>query len=195
MRIDRAQAVAQGIRSRVPVSPEMKAFEYGCGTGLLSFVLQPYLGQITLADYSSGMLAILDEKISAGQIANMASMQIDLSIDPLPTEKYQLIYTLMTLHHIPDTSKILHGFYQMLDTPGYVCIADLDQEDGSFHGPGFSGHQGFNREELAATLKVIGFNKVTVTTVYHTRRMVGTEMKTFPLFLMTAEKLSTRGGL
>ena len=67
VRVERAQAVAESIKARCPLSPHMTALEYGCGTGLLSFALQPYLGHITLADSSSGMLAVLRDKIAAAQ--------------------------------------------------------------------------------------------------------------------------------
>ena len=128
----------------------MTALEYGCGTGLVSFALQPQLGHITLADSSTGMLAVLREKIAAGNIQNMTPVQLDLITDPLPAERYQLIYTLLTLHHIPDTDKILRAFYQLLDSSGYLCVADLDKEDGTFHEDEFHGHLGFDREELSA---------------------------------------------
>jgi ubiquinone/menaquinone biosynthesis C-methylase UbiE len=187
-RIERAQTVAQGIRADVPVTPRMTAFEYGCGTGLLSFALQPYLGHITLADSSSGMLAVLDEKIAAAGICNMTSLKVDLVSDPLPQLKVQLIYTLMTLHHIPETRKVLEGFYSLLDTPGCLCVADLDSEDGSFHGPEFTGHQGFDREALGQMVREIGFRKVAFRTIYHTPRQVAGSTIYFPLFLMTAEK-------
>ena len=59
-----AEAVAARIREIVPVSEDWAAFEYGCGTGLLSFALQPYLGNITLADNSESMLEVLREKIA-----------------------------------------------------------------------------------------------------------------------------------
>jgi predicted TPR repeat methyltransferase len=49
VRVARAAAVAEGIRSRVPLSSAMRALEYGCGTGLLSFELRHELGHITLA--------------------------------------------------------------------------------------------------------------------------------------------------
>ena len=57
----RARTVAGAIRRRVPFTPGMRALEYGCGTGLLSFALQPFPGTITLADSSAEMLAVLDE--------------------------------------------------------------------------------------------------------------------------------------
>lgn len=190
IRTERAQAVARGIQAHVPLTQQMTAFEYGCGTGLLSFALQPYLGLITLADNSSGMLAVLDEKISSGGIHNMTSLKVDLITDPLPNLKIQLIYTLMTLHHILDTDKVLKAFYGLLDTPGYLCVADLDQEDGSFHRveTGFSGHNGFDRGELGEKVRRAGFKQVEFMTIFHTPRVVGMTTKYFPLFLMVAEK-------
>ena len=41
---ERAQAVADLIRSKVKLTRDMSGFEYGCGTGLLSFCLRDQLG-------------------------------------------------------------------------------------------------------------------------------------------------------
>ncbi len=188
IRVERAQAVADGIKAAVPLSPKMTALEYGCGTGLVSFALQPALGHITLADSSTGMLTILREKITAGNIQNMTPVQLDLITDPLPAERYQLIYTLMTLHHIADTDKMLRAFYQLLDNSGYLCVADLDQEDGTFHEDEFHGHLGFDREELSAKVRQAGFQKIGFSTVFHMRKDVNGASKNFPIFLMVAEK-------
>src|SRR5512141_2577390 len=83
-RVERARAVADAVRQAIPLSNNMKAFEYGCGTGLLSFALQSDLGQITLADTSQGMLDVLSEKIAETGVDNMHPLQLDLSIGPLP---------------------------------------------------------------------------------------------------------------
>ena len=190
IRVERARAVAQGIRASVAITPGMTALEYGCGTGLLSFALRPYLAHITLADSSNGMLAVLDEKIVSGGIQNMTSLKADFITDPLPEARFQLIYSLMVLHHVPDTDKILGIFYDLLDSPGYLCVADLDKEDGSFHHDGFTGHHGFDRNELAEQARRAGFRKVEFTTVFNTPRDrdPGTEPTYYPVFLMTAEK-------
>jgi ubiquinone/menaquinone biosynthesis C-methylase UbiE len=189
IRVERARAVAQAIAAAVPLTPHMSAFEYGCGTGLLSFSLQPQLGAITLADNSSGMLAVLAEKIAAAGITNMAPLHLDLSTDALPAQRCQLIYTLLTLHHIPDVEPILRAFYAMLAAPGWLCIADLDKEDGTFHRPEEPvPHHGFARAGLEATLRQIGFSSVRSSTVYQIPRPVNGETKYFPMFLMVAEK-------
>jgi len=38
-KVERARVVADAIRSVIPLSKDMHALEYGCGTGLLSFAL------------------------------------------------------------------------------------------------------------------------------------------------------------
>jgi ubiquinone/menaquinone biosynthesis C-methylase UbiE len=189
IRVERAQAVAEGIKAALPLSPSMTALEYGCGTGLLSFALQPYLGHITLADSSSGMLAVLRDKITAANIQTMTPLQLDLLIDPLPAERYHLIYTLLTLHHIPDTDRMLRAFYNLLDAPGTLCVADLDKEDGTFHEDEFHGHLGFDRAELAARARSIGFTDVRFMTAYHMIKEVQGVVKDFPIFLMVGQKI------
>ncbi len=188
VRVERAQAVAAGIRAALPLSPQLTALEYGCGTGLLSFTLQPQLGHITLADSSAGMLAVLREKIAATNIRDMMPLQLDLSADPLPAERFQLIYTLMTLHHIPDTDRMLRAFYQLLDAPGHLCVADLDKEDGTFHEGEFHGHLGFDRDELDAKARQAGFQSIQFTTVFHMIKEINGVGKDFPIFLMVAAK-------
>ena len=44
VRVERALAVADSIKTDVPLSPQMTALEYGCGTGLVSFALQSRTG-------------------------------------------------------------------------------------------------------------------------------------------------------
>ena len=187
-KIERARAVAEGIMAGVPLSPQMTALEYGCGTGLLSFALRSRLEHITMADSSPGMLAVLGEKIALSGAVNMTLLQLDLAKDPLPTNRFDVIYTMMTLHHVLDTGRILHDFFELLKTPGYLCVADLDKEDGSFHGPDFKGHAGFDRKALGQAAESTGFTDVRFSTVFHLVRPVGEREANFPLFLMIARK-------
>src|ERR1051325_6560469 len=124
-KVERARVVADAIRRAIPLSTEMKALEYGCGTGLLSFALQHNLEQITLADTSQGMLDVLKEKIAKAGMTNMYPLRLDLTSDPLPSERYDLVYSLMLLHHIHDFHSVLARFCDLLLPNGYLVIADL----------------------------------------------------------------------
>jgi ubiquinone/menaquinone biosynthesis C-methylase UbiE len=193
VRTERALAVADAIARRIPLTHDMHALEYGCGTGLLSFALLPRgLGRITLADSSEGMLAVLADKIAAAGIRSMFPLRLDLITDPLPAERYRLIYTLMTLHHIPDTAGILRAFHGMLEENGFLCIADLDSEDGSFHRGGFTGHNGFDRRELEALALRTGFHHVRFETVFGMEKDTDRGLRSYTLFLMTARKPAAR---
>jgi len=184
---ERARTVASAIRERVPLSSGMRALEYGCGTGLLSFELRASVGHFTLADRSDGMLEVLRKKLQAANATNMVPVSLDLIEDPLPDERYDFICTMMTFHHIEDTDAILRAMSSLLESPGYLCVADLDSEDGSFHGEGFHGHNGFDRDELARKANKAGFHKVGFSTVFRTKGGEEQERE-YPMFLMVAEK-------
>jgi ubiquinone/menaquinone biosynthesis C-methylase UbiE len=188
-KVERARAVADAICKGVPLSREMSALEYGCGTGLLSFALQEYLGQITLADTSQGMLDVLTEKISTASVTNMHPLHLDLATDPLPDEQYDITYSLMTLHHIHDTQDILKKFHAILKPNGHLLIADLDQEDGSFHTDGTTDvHKGFARNELQQQVEASGFEEIVFSTAYTIKKKIGDDERSFPVFLMSAKK-------
>lgn len=187
-RIERAKFVAEAIINKVAMSSVNKALEYGCGTGLLSFALKDHAGDVTLADVSDGMLKVLSEKIIAAGAANFKTLKLDLITDPLPDEKYDLIYTLLTLHHIDDVKKILRQFHEILNENGFIAVADLDKEDGTFHGKGFTGHNGFDRNEFKSLVESCGFENISYQTPYIIKREVNGVIKNFPLFLMTARK-------
>lgn len=189
MKVRRAKTVAEAICGAIPLTVEMSALEYGCGTGLLSFALQSDLGQITLADTSQGMLDVLAEKISASGATNMTPLRLDLSVDPLPAQPFDLTYSLMTLHHIEDARGILKKFHALLKPGGWLCVSDLDKEDGTFHTDGTTDvHLGFERGELQKWVEEAGFSGVQFSTAYEIKKDIGGARKTFPVFLLTARK-------
>lgn len=185
---DRADKIAAAIRAEVAPHDGMSALDYGCGTGLLSFPLKDVLGRITLKDTSTGMLDVLREKIAEAGVTNMTVRQTDLTADPLPDERYDLIYSSMTLHHIPDTAKILAVFNHLLNAGGHLCIADLDREDGSFHGIEVDVHHGFDRAELTRLALAAGFAEVRFRTVFEIVKQQETGERAYPVFLLTARK-------
>jgi ubiquinone/menaquinone biosynthesis C-methylase UbiE len=185
---DRANQIAAAIAAEVPLHTGMTVLDYGCGTGLLSFPLRDRLGTMTLADSSAGMLEVLAEKIAADGDAQMHACRLDLMTDPVPAQRYDLIYTSMTLHHVPDTAHILRTFHDLLQPGGYLCIADLDQEDGSFHGIEYDLHHGFDRTTLGALAHAAGFAETRFRTVFEIVKERTEGPRAYPVFLMTARR-------
>jgi len=187
---ERGQIIAEAIRKAVPLHRHMSALDYGCGTGLLSFPLKDELGTILMADSSSGMLDVVAGKIAAQGVGNMTPVKLDLLVDPPPAQHFDLIVTSMTLHHVPDTDYILRIFHGLLKPGGYLCIADLDKEDGSFHGPEIDVHHGFDQAELSLRAAQAGFADMQFQTVFSIAKEGETGTRDYPVFLMTARRAS-----
>jgi ubiquinone/menaquinone biosynthesis C-methylase UbiE len=187
---ERGLQIAEAIRKAVPLHRGMNALDYGCGTGLLSFPLKDELGAILMADTSGGMLERVNEKIAAQGVTNMTTMKLDLLIDPPPAQRFDLIVTSMTLHHVADTDSILRVFHDLLKPGGTLCIVDLDKEDGSFHGPEVDVHHGFERSDLSRRAAQAGFADLHFQTVFSIAKEHATGTRDYPVFLMTARRAS-----
>jgi 2-polyprenyl-3-methyl-5-hydroxy-6-metoxy-1,4-benzoquinol methylase len=186
--IERAAAIAKSIEKIIPLNKRMKALEFGAGTGLLSFLLADRLAEITLMDNSSEMINVAKGKISGQEIGHMKTVLINLEQEDYPGQ-FDIIFSQMVMHHVNDVSGVLKKFYGMLNPEGYLAIADLYREDGSFHGHGFSGHKGFDPELLAKELGDYGFRNISHSTCFEIEKITdeGTEHH-FPVFLIVAGK-------
>lgn len=189
VKIERSKIVAHAILKEIGDGSNLKAFEYGCGTGLVSFFLQPHFKSILMADSSKGMLAVAAVKITAAAVKNMSLREVDLSQGNPINDRFDCIYTMLTLHHMQDIPGTLNHFYAMAQNEGYLFVIDLDREDGSFHGAGFRGHNGFNRESLQNDAAKAGFSDVAFRTVFSiTKKKENGETVVYPLFMMCCRK-------
>jgi ubiquinone/menaquinone biosynthesis C-methylase UbiE len=139
---------------------------------------------VTLADTSRGMREVAQAKIDAGSLEDARVWALDLATERPPDEQFDLIVTVLTLHHIVDLDTVVDGFARLLRPGGHLCVVDLEHEDGSFHGEGFAGHHGFERPALAARLTRHGFGDVSFRACHHIVR----DGVTYPLFLATARR-------
>lgn len=189
-RISRAKIIANEICNSINIDESYSVMEFGCGTGLVSFNLYDKFNKITLIDSSKGMIDILNTKINKYKINNMAPKHLDIFNEDLEDEKFDVIYNSMVLHHINDINGIINKFYRLLNNNGYLCIVDLDKEDGSFHReyPDFNGHNGFNQNELKDILDSEGFSDVESETFLYDEKIIDGKKVNYSLFLMKARK-------
>jgi 2-polyprenyl-3-methyl-5-hydroxy-6-metoxy-1,4-benzoquinol methylase len=182
---DRSIAVAEGIRKNINLNVNMTALEFGAGTGITSFLLKDHLKEIVMIDSSSEMVRITNEKIKSSGALNLKSILYDLEKDSWHGAKFDLIMTQMVLHHVSDIDSIFIKFSKMLNPGGYIAIADLYPEDGSFHGEGFTGHKGFDTKELSARLNKAGFNIIAEEKCFVLNKKISeAETRQFDIFLL-----------
>ena len=187
------KAVGEAILREARPTNDMDVLDYGCGTGLVSLFLLPHVRSVTGADNSPGMLDVLRRKIAEGGIEGMRVIRLDLEHDPVPKDRYHMVVTSMTMHHVADTGKVLRAFHDLLLPGGTLCIADLDTEPGIFHPPEAVGsvhHHGFDRESLKGQIVAAGFAEPRAATAHTVYKPVedGGE-RAFPVFLIVAKRL------
>ena len=187
-KVERAQVVAQRLVERLAPTPQTRLFEYGAGTGLVAQHLQAHVGPVTLADTSQGMRDAMADKIASGALPSSARVwSVDLATEPTPDERFDLVVTVQVLHHVHDLAAVLVAFAAITAPGGHLCIVDLEEEDGSFHGDGFGGHHGFRRSELAAQLEAAGFSDITFEHAYDLTK----DGHEYPLFLAVCTSAAT----
>ncbi|HAQ17891.1 MAG TPA: class I SAM-dependent methyltransferase [Prolixibacteraceae bacterium] len=184
MHMDRSVAIAAELEKMVPLNPSMKALEYGAGTGILSFLLKDRFSEITLMDNSVEMVKVCAEKTEFYQTNHILPICFDLEHKDYD-DHFDIIYNQMVLHHVNDYEAIIYTFFSMLNPGGYLAIADLYTEDGSFHGPDVKVHLGFDPEKLAKLLRKIGFKNIKNKTCFEVKRETGIK---YPVFLLVAQK-------
>lgn len=190
MRVRRARVISKEILKALKTDKSLSAMEFGCGTGLISFNLHDKFKSVILVDTSKGMIGVLNSKIQEYKIENMKAYRGDINREAIFTNTFDVIYTSMVLHHILDTEGTLRNLYGLLNKGGYLCIVDLDEEDGSFHREekDFMGHNGFNQKTLAKLLEKVGFKEVETNIIYRDDKLVGSEKISYSLFLMKGRK-------
>lgn len=190
-RIERAAAVADAIRAAVPMTSGLRAIEIGAGTGLLGLHFAGDLASLLLTDPSTGMLEAATEKIRRGGLGTVSVAPFDLLRHAAPGGPFDLLLSLLVLHHVDDTAAAFRAMFGLLEPGGRIALADLDREDGTFHDADAEGihHLGFERARLAALARAAGFADVGFSTATEIEK----DGRTYPVFLLTARRPTAAG--
>lgn len=183
-RIKRSKMVAEKISEIIRNEKYNSIMEYGCATGLIGLNLCDKFKKVTLMDSETEMIEIVKEKVNKYEKNNIFPIQIDLMNELYKEEKFDFIYTCLTLHHILDTEKIIKVFYDLLNENGMLYIIDLDKEDGSFHinQKDFNGHNGFEQKYMENIFQSVGFLSINSATFYNGEKIYKENIIPYSLF-------------
>ena len=180
-RLDTANAIANKIKENIKLTKETHIIDFGSGTGLLLEALSCDIGKVTAIDISPSMTSILREKELPCELyikeLDLTKQDLDIEVDGIVTS--------MTMHHIKDIKAMLKKFGKMLKSGGFIAIADLESEDGTFHSTDTGvEHLGFAKEEFKKIVEQNGFKNCKIETV----TKISKPHKDFNIFLLTATK-------
>lgn len=186
----RSMAIKEAITKNIPLSKRWKALDFGAGTGILGFMLSDKVQEMFMMDNSVGMVKMTQQKIDNSQESHVHAILHDLTKSDYTENKFDLIFSQMAFHHILDLNSVIPRFFKMMNSGGYIAIADLYSEDGSFHGKDVTDvHKGFDPEELGKLFVKYGFIKPYFETCFRMEKeTVNGKTENFPLFLLVVKK-------
>jgi ubiquinone/menaquinone biosynthesis C-methylase UbiE len=189
-RVKLANDIADAIASEGILRPDMDVLDFGCGTGLLTLRLEPMVHSVTGVDSSRGMLDVLQSKIERHQLAKVKTRYLSTEKGDVLEGSFDAVVTAMTLHHVKDIRPLLDQFHKIIVPQGYLAMADLDPDDGEFHGDNDTVfHNGLDRTGLNLSVKEAGFEDITDRTGANvTKPSPDGTMRSFSVFLMIGRK-------
>ena len=175
-------AIFDAIQKKFSLTKEMEIMDFGVGTGLLGFLVAKKVKQVYGVDMSPSMLAKLKEKNTPECF--IEPIEQDIVKEPLSLV-FDGIVSSMTLHHVENLEAFFRSIYKNLHKGGFIAIADLEKEDGTFHSDNTGVyHFGFEAEELVQVVKKCGFKDVTIENV----TTISKPQRDFGVFLLSARK-------
>jgi len=190
-RVELAKAVAGAILADVPLTSDMEIMDFGCGTGLITRELAPKVACVTAADTSTQMLAVLEAKAKASGLDQVWPLLLEDG-RPSPSDtQFDAIVSSMVFHHIEDIPALLTRLAQWVRPTGWIAIADLEPEDGTFHrGDAHVIHHGIDPVWLRTQVEAAGFAVESTRTVHVVRRQPegADRPREYPVFLLVARR-------
>lgn len=115
--------------TREHFTPDMRVFEFGCGTGSTALALAPHVAHIHAIDISPKMLDIARQKAAANHIDNVTFELASIDALDATEPRFNAVMGHSILHLLDNKDETIAKVYRLL-TPGGVfvsstmCIAD-----------------------------------------------------------------------
>lgn len=182
-----AMDVVAAITRHVPLHSGQRLLDVGCGTGLIGLPLATITGSVVGIDLSTAMVSRFLEKARAADLPGVSAEVRDLIAAPLPAGSIDVAVSAMAFHHIEATADMLRSLAGSLVPGGWLAIADLESEDGSFH-DGPVPHLGFDPGAMRAHLAAAGLAVIAIERVHDMRKPPAD--RAYPIFLAVARSVA-----
>lgn len=182
MRVAIADKFVRKVMELMPIPENAVLMDFGCGTGLVGLQFAPYVKGLVMVDNSAAMLDVLRAKLE--------SLNLDIPVEICDSElsnvkapSVNAIVSSMAFHHLENLEEVVAQMYEKLAPGGFLAIADLVKEDGSFHDEAVP-HNGFEQTDICEIMSKVGFD-LSVCEIYNKLKK---KDKEYPQFLIIAKK-------
>ncbi len=162
------------LRTRLPFKLDRSStevLEFGCGSGAVSVGIASDVKRVVALDAAAGMIDTVKSKIATQRLTNVSTVlkMIDSAADiPGGANQFDVIFTSMAFHHVPNSRACIKTFYDALKCGGggggggALVIVDLEKtaQTESYHPIEAHGDvffHGFRLDDIRAMLIEAGF--------------------------------------
>ena len=182
VRVQGALTIADAIEKEIRLTSDMEILDFGVGTGLLGFEIAKNVKKVYGIDTSENMIEKLKEKNTPE--LNIETYCQDIIKEPLE-KTFDGLVSSMTLHHIEDLKAFFETIYKNINQGGFIAIADLELEDGTFHSDNRGVfHFGFDENTLTSVARNAGFIDIKFKNI----NTINKPHRDFGIFLLTARR-------
>jgi SAM-dependent methyltransferase len=143
------------------LDPTWMVGDLGCGTGLTSAALAPFVGKVIAVDESSAMLAAARKRLAP--VANVDLRSGRLEDLPIDASSLDAAVLSLVMHFVVDPSSVLTEAARVLRPGGRLLIVDMLPHEREEYRTGM-GHLwlGFHEQQISAWLEDAGFTGIRV---------------------------------
>ncbi len=158
----------------------------------MSLQLEPSVRSIVGIDSSRRMLDMFEMKIAERKLKKIDTMLVNPDDMDALAGNYDLVSSNMTLHLVKELEPLFDRFHKFKAPGGFLCIVDLDLDDGRFHDDNTGVfHFGFDRAAMREFFTKAGFEDVRDTHAAEiVKPCIDGETRRFTVFLVTGRKRS-----
>jgi ArsR family transcriptional regulator len=109
------------------LNEEWTVGDLGCGTGLVTATLSPFVKRVLAVDGSNEMLATARERL--GDAENVDVRQGELESLPITDAALDAALLVMVLHYVPDVTRVLGEVTRVLKPGGKLLVVDMLPHD------------------------------------------------------------------
>jgi ubiquinone/menaquinone biosynthesis C-methylase UbiE len=110
-------------KARSVLSPDQQVLEIGCGTGIISLGIAPYVERLIATDISPQMISVAKSKAQRSSVSNVDFRVCDGYAVPYDDESFDVVLLFNTLHVVKEPSALLDEAYRVLKPAGHLVSA------------------------------------------------------------------------
>jgi ubiquinone/menaquinone biosynthesis C-methylase UbiE len=123
------QDIIEKIKYAAKLTACAKVLDVGCGPGIVTEALSPYVQTIVAYDLSPQMVEAARIRCTSAGLYNVEYETGMIESLPYEDEHFDRVVSRLVMHHLPETNKAFNEMYRVLKKGGKLILADIISDE------------------------------------------------------------------